>query len=82
MSAKRFLGCMGGSRFVRICGDAEDVDVAVVDLDDEEHVDPAECDRAINLEEVPGSPLSAMVAGEYPSGTPPPRSRRTQMERY
>jgi hypothetical protein len=45
-------GLLGRPWSVRIRGGAEDVDVAAADLEHEEHLDPAECDRAVDVEEV------------------------------
>jgi hypothetical protein len=50
--SQEIAGLLGRPRSVRIRGGVEDVDVAAADLEHEEHVDPAECDRAVDVEEV------------------------------
>ena len=45
-------GLLGGPGPVRMCGHAEDVEIAIADLDHEQHVEAAQCERAVDVEEV------------------------------
>jgi len=47
------------------CG-AEDVDAAGVDLDHEEHVDPVQCDGAVDVEEVARQHRRCLCTQELP----------------
>ena len=67
-------GVLGGPRSVRMCGGAEDVDGAAVDLEDDEHADPEQCDRPLDVEEVAGHGVS------YSWSTPPRCILRASME--
>ena len=54
------LLCRPGSIGVR--GHAEDVQVAVADLEDEQDVEPAQCHRAVDVEEVDGEHAGGLRA--------------------
>jgi hypothetical protein len=47
-------GLLGGPRSGRMAGRSQDVDVAAVDFQGEEHVDPFQGERAVDVEEVHG----------------------------
>jgi hypothetical protein len=54
---------LGGPPAVRIGRRADDVDVAAADLQDEEHVDPLEGERAVDVEEVAGQHRRCLCVG-------------------
>lgn len=61
-------GLLGGPGAVGVGGGAKDVDVARVDLDHEEHVDPLQRDRAVDVEEVAGQHRGGLGAEELLPG--------------
>jgi hypothetical protein len=62
-------------RTVRVCGHTQDMHVAGADLDDEEHVQAAHGDRAVQMEEVKSEPM-AFVTGRASAA---PATRRGEM---
>ena len=51
---QQVAGLLGGPGSGRVAGRPEDVDVAAADFQGEEHVDPFQGDRAVDVEEVHG----------------------------
>jgi hypothetical protein len=61
-------GLLGGPRPIRIGRDAEDVDIAAADLENEEHVQALQGEGAVDVEEVAGQHGRGLAGHE----TPPP----------
>ena len=61
-------GLLGGPGPGRVAGHAEDVHVAVADLQGEEHVDPFQGERAVDVEEVHGQHGRGLCAEEPSPG--------------
>jgi len=61
-------GLLGGPGSVGVRGHAEDVQVAVADLECEQDVEPPECHRAVDVEEVDGEHAGGLCAEELPPG--------------
>ena len=49
---EEIAGLLGGPRSVGMCGHAQHVEVAVADLEHEQHVEPSQGERAVDVEEV------------------------------
>jgi len=58
-----------------MCGHAQDVDMTSADLDHEEHVQPTQGDRAVDVEEIACQHGRGLRAQELPSGGPGPLRR-------
>ena len=69
-------GLLGGPGSVGIRSGAEDVNVAGVDLDHEEHVGPLQRDGAVDVEEVAGKHRRCLGAEELSPGCPVCSGRR------
>jgi hypothetical protein len=68
------LSCPGP---VGLCGHAQNVQVAVADFDCEQDVEPAQRDRAVDVEEVDGHHAGGLAAQELPpTGVGVPERRR------
>ncbi|MGC5023023.1 hypothetical protein [Micromonospora sp. DT47] len=63
---KQVPGLLGGPRPVPMYGDADDVHVAGADLEDEEHVQALQRERAVHMEEVAGEHRGSLRAQESP----------------
>jgi hypothetical protein len=63
---EQVLGRLRGPCSVRVRRDTEDMDVAVGDLDDEEHVDPAQSHCAVDVEEVHREHAAGLAMQERP----------------
>jgi hypothetical protein len=61
-------GLLGSPGAVRVRGDAEDMDVAGADADDEEHIEVAQGDCAVDMEEVTGEHGRGLRSQELPPG--------------
>ena len=59
-------GLLRGPRAVRVRGHAQDVQVAVADLEREQHVEPPQRDRAVDVEEVDREHAGGLGAQELP----------------
>src|SRR3954447_12470745 len=59
-------GLLGGPRPVGVRGDAQDVQVAVADLEDEKDLEPPKCHRAVDVEEVDREHAGGLRAPELP----------------
>ena len=59
-------GLLGGPGPVGVRGDAEDVQVAVADLEHEQDVEPSQRERAVDVEEVDGEHAGGLCAQELP----------------
>jgi len=68
--ADQVAGLLSGPGSVGVGGGAEDVDVAGVDLDHEEHINPLQSDGAIDVEEVAGQHRRCLGAQELPPRGP------------
>jgi hypothetical protein len=70
-------GLLGGPGSVGIAGHAQHVQVAVVDLEGEQDVEPLQCHRAVDVEEVHGQHRRGLGAQELaPAGVGVSRRRR------
>ena len=49
-----------------MCGHAQDVQVAVADLECEQDVEPSQCERAVDVEEVDREHAGGLGAQELP----------------
>ena len=56
-------GLLGGPGSVGMCGHAQDVHMAVADLEHEQHVEPPQRYRTVNVEKSTASMLVACGAG-------------------
>jgi hypothetical protein len=65
---QQVAGLLGGPRAGRMAGRSEDVHVAVVDFQREEHVDPLQGERAVDVEEVHGQHSRGLGAEESSAG--------------
>jgi hypothetical protein len=59
-------GLLGGPGSVGMSGDAQDVEVAVADLEHEQDVEPSQGERAVDVEEVDGEHAGGLGAQELP----------------
>src|SRR3954447_13941662 len=59
-------GLLGGPGPVRMFGDAQNVQVAVADLEGNQHVDPPQRERAVDVEEVDREHAGGLGAQELP----------------
>src|SRR6185437_4510384 len=69
-------GLLGGPGSVGMCGHAQDVEVAVADLEYEQHVEPPQGERAVDVEEVDREHAGGLGAQELsPGGVGVPHRR-------
>jgi len=63
---QQVAGLLGGPRSVGMCGHAQDGQVVVADLEHEQHVEPSERHRAVDVEEVHREHAGGLGAQELP----------------
>ena len=63
---QQVAGLLGGPRPIGMCGHAQDMQVAVADLEHEQHVEPPQRERAVDVEEVDRQHAGGLGAQELP----------------